>query len=637
MKEILDDPRLTAYALGELDESERADVEAILAESPEARQWVEEVRQTAQQMTGEMAQEPCPMLTNAQLDAIDVKLDRRVRETQSRAPGTRPASWWPRLRLVEIFVVVGLLAIMAAMFLPALSKAKSKAKRVTSRALLRQFEIEQELGRQELGKRNDFYRVAPIPGFNTESYAPVVENGFVEVLDHPLSTFSIDVDTASYALVRRFLGEGVLPPRDAVRIEEMINYFSYDYPQPDGDDPFTVNVEIAGCPWNTEHRLMRVGLQGREIRAGQRPQCNLVFLIDVSGSMQPANKLPLLKESLKLLVRELSAQDRVGIVAYAGGAGEVLEPTSGSQQRKILRALENLHAGGSTHGSAGIRMAYDLASESYIEGGVNRVILCTDGDFNVGVTSPDALQQLIGNKAASGIFLSVLGFGTGNYKDSTAEMLADKGNGNYAYIDTLDEGRKVLVEQINGTLITIAKDVKLQIEFNPAHASAYRLIGYENRVLRNADFNNDRKDAGEIGAGHTVTALYEIVSPGNEAETPGVDALKYQRSASRPRGGPSDELATIKLRYKEPEGTASKLLTLPVLDTGARYSRASKDFKFASAVAAFGMVLRDSPHKGTATLDMASELAGESLGADVGGYRREFLGLVEQAARASRR
>jgi Ca-activated chloride channel family protein len=381
---------------------------------------------------------------------------------------------------------------------------------------------------------------------------------------------------------------------------------------------------------------VRVGLKGREIQRAQRPPSNLVFLIDVSGSMDEPDKLPLLQESLKLLTRQLNENDHVAIVVYAGAAGLVLPETSGHDKATILDALDRLQAGGSTHGSAGIRLAYEMATEHFIPGGVNRVILCTDGDFNVGVTSPGDLTRLIEAKAQSGVFLSVLGFGTGNYKDSTMEMLADKGNGNYAYIDSLNEGRKVLVEQMSGTLVTIAKDVKIQIEFNPAQVDSYRLIGYENRLLAKEDFNNDKKDAGEIGAGHTVTALYEVVPAGMTADhTPEVDPLKYQKPAAPANAPGSDEMLTLKLRYKQPDGDTSRLLTVPVKDRDESYARASTDFKFAAAVAEFGMILRDSPYKGSATIAGVREQVRDSLGKDPEGYRAEFLTLVETAGQLS--
>jgi len=471
----------------------------------------------------------------------------------------------------------------------------------------------------------------PSPGFNTEAYDRIVDNRFLEVSQNPLSTFSIDVDTASYANVRRFLLSGTLPPKDAVRIEEMLNYFSYDYPVPSGRDPIAASVEVAEAPWESEHRLVRIGLKGKEIELEKRPSSNLVFLLDVSGSMQPANKLPLLKKAMRLLVERLSEKDRVAIVVYAGASGLVLPSTSCDQKEKVLAALENLEAGGSTNGGSGIRLAYQIAVSSFISGGINRVILATDGDFNVGTTNQGDLTRLIEENAKSGVFLSVLGFGMGNYKDSTLEKLADLGNGNYAYIDDINEARKVLVDQINSTLVTVAKDVKIQIEFNPVQVSAYRLIGYENRLLSKEDFNDDTKDAGEIGAGHTVTALYEIVPAGKGIQIPGVDPLKYQRAIETTQVAESGELLTLKLRYKQPDGQISQLLEFPVRDSGKVYSQASQDFKFAAAVASFGMILRESPYRGNATLSGVLELAEEGKGSDPHGYRGQFLELVNKA------
>jgi Ca-activated chloride channel family protein len=469
------------------------------------------------------------------------------------------------------------------------------------------------------------------PDFNTEAYDRIEDNQFLEVLQNPLSTFSIDVDTASYANVRRFLQGGTLPPKDAVRIEEMLNYFSYNYPVPSGEGPFSASVEVAQAPWRLEHRLVRIGLKGQVVETEKRPSSNLVFLLDVSGSMQPANKLPLLKEAMRLLVDRLSEKDRVAMVVYAGASGLVLPSTSSDQKGKILAALDHLEAGGSTNGGSGIRLAYQTAVSHFISGGINRVILATDGDFNVGTTNQGDLTRLIEENAKSGVFLTVLGFGMGNYKDSTLEKLADQGNGNYAYIDNINEARKVLVDEINSTLVTIAKDVKIQIEFNPLQVSAYRLIGYENRLLRKEDFNDDTKDAGEIGAGHTVTALYEIVPAGRGLPIPGVDPLKYQTPMSTTDVAQGGELLTLKLRYKQPEGQTSQLLEFPVRDGDKAYSRASQDFKFAAAVASFGMILRQSPHKGNGTLDAVLELAEEGKGSDRHGYRAEFLELVKQA------
>ena len=481
---------------------------------------------------------------------------------------------------------------------------------------------------------------APLPAeMNTESYARLDDNPFLDATQNPLSTFSIDVDTASYSNVRRMLAAGVRPPKDAVRIEELVNYFPYRYPTPEADSPFAVHAETLPCPWSPTHRLVKLGLKGRELTVTTRPAANLVFLLDVSGSMSDLNKLPLLKRALQLLVTQLREDDRVAIVVYAGASGLALPSTSGANKQRILDALNELGAGGSTNGAAGIQLAYQTAEENFLVGGINRVILATDGDFNVGTASEGALTRLVEEKAKSGVALTVLGLGMGNYKDSMLEKLADKGNGNYAYLDTLQEARKVLVEQASGTLVTIAKDVKLQVEFNPAHVQAYRLIGYENRLLRSEDFNNDKKDAGELGAGHTVTAMYEVVpvhperSRGSERdEVPAVDALRYQPSVhperSRGREGEgSDELMTVKLRYKHPEGETSRVLSFPVVD-GAR--PASPDARFAAAVAEFGLLLRDSPHKGHASWGEVLELATASAGEDP--YRREFLELVKQAA-----
>jgi Ca-activated chloride channel family protein len=481
--------------------------------------------------------------------------------------------------------------------------------------------------------------VQPLPGddgSNTEAYAHQEENDFRSVQIAPLSTFSVDVDTASYSNVRRFLSQGQLPPKDAVRIEELINYFPYGYraPAADAREPFSANVEVATCPWEAKHQLLRIGIKARDIDAKQRPPSNLTFLIDVSGSMMPDNKLPLLKRSLALLIDTLDQRDQVAMVVYAGASGVVLPPTRGDHKDKILAALERLEAGGSTNGAAGIELAYRLAAENFVRGGSNRVILATDGDFNVGVTSEGSLVRLIQEKAKSGVFLSVLGFGMGNVKDSTMEKLADKGNGNYAYIDTLQEGRKVLVEQMTGTLITVAKDVKLQIEFNPAQVKAYRQIGYENRQLRTEDFNNDRIDAGDIGAGHTVTALYELVPVGVEIALPKVDALKYAAPAEPSRAA-THELATVKIRYKPPTGDSSRLSSFPVAAAKQSWTNASGDFRFAAAVAEVGMLLRGSNHRGAATWIQAIDLGRAARGDDSQGHRVELLALAEQAARLS--
>ena len=476
---------------------------------------------------------------------------------------------------------------------------------------------------------------------NGDHYAHFMENSFLASVTQPLSTFSIAVDTASYAIVRRFLSSGNLPPSDAVRIEELVNYFPYDYPQPTGDAPFSVTMETAACPWRSGNLLLRVGLKGRQIDRRERPAGNLVFLIDVSGSMAENNKLPLVKQALGMLVEELTENDRVSIVTYAGDAGLKLPSTSGDQKQQILAAINGLSSGGSTHGSAGIELAYRQAAEHFITGGVNRVILATDGDLNVGVTSDTNLIELIQAKATGGTFLTVLGFGAGNLQDEKMEKLADNGNGLYAYIDGAREARKVLVEQLTGSTIAIAKDVKIQIEFNPAQIASYRLLGYENRLMAAAEFRDDRKDAGEIGAGHCVTALYELLPAAAAADAIQPEPLKYQAQISeapatqrpipQPVAAASGELLTLKLRFKRPDGNTSQLEEFPLAKRGGTFENASTDLRFASAVAAFGMLLRQSNHSGTATFAEVAKVASHALGPDVGGYRAEFLDLVRKA------
>ncbi len=476
---------------------------------------------------------------------------------------------------------------------------------------------------------------APSETPSTEQYAPIVENPFLRAARHPLSTFSIDVDTASYAVVRRHLAEGRLPPPGAVRIEELVNYFPYDYAEPRGEEPFAVHLAATACPWKPAHRLVRIGLRSRSFAEGERPAANLVFLVDVSGSMGPADKLPLLKRCLRLLAERLEARDRVAVVVYAGSSGLALPPTPGDRRPEILGALDRLEAGGSTNGGAGIRLAYRVAQESFLEGGTNRVILATDGDFNVGTTSNDELVSLIEEKARGGVFLTVLGFGTGNYKDDRLEALADRGNGNYAYVDSLAEGRKVLVDQAGGTLHAIARDVKVQVEFNPARVAGYRLLGYEDRLLHDQEFEDDAKDAGEIGAGHTVTALYEVVPAGQPVPAPGTPRLRYLETVEAPAAaGP--ELLTVRLRWKAPEGGASLLAEHPLVDGGGSFADVDPEIRFASAVACFGMVLRGSAHRAGASYDTVLELAGGALGPDPSGARHEFLALVAKARALAR-
>ena len=481
---------------------------------------------------------------------------------------------------------------------------------------------------------------------NTAVYEHRADNPFLPVKANPLSTFSIDVDTASYANVRRFIDSGTLPPPDAVRLEELINYFPYNDAPPTAESgqPFAIHLEAAACPWAPEHRLVRIGLKGREISTEGRPASNLVFLLDVSGSMSPPEWLPLIREAMKLLTRQLNGNDHVAIVTYAGNSGLVLPSTPGDRQDAILGALDRLESGGSTNGASGIALAYQVARKHLIKGGTNRVILATDGDFNVGITNQNDLVRLIQDEAKTGVFLSVLGVGTDNYKDATMQKLADKGNGNYHYLDRLDEARKVLVEQMSGTLLTIAKDVKIQVEFNPAAVGSYRLLGYEKRMLRKEDFNDDRVDAGEIGAGHSVTALYEVVPAGQPlpGETPGVDALKYGPEGARPvkeervaEGMPGGrEMLTVKLRHKAPDADRSeRTYEEPLIDQGKAgdYAQASPDFKFAAAVAAFGLALRESPYREGATFGAAVELAQEGKGADLQGYRAGFIELARRA------
>ncbi len=467
------------------------------------------------------------------------------------------------------------------------------------------------------------YRQAYEPeNFNTEEYSYISENGYKSVMEDPLSTFSVDVDTASYGNIRRMIRAGGSIPADAVRIEELINYFDYDYPQPKDGEPFAVTTEYGDCPWNEEHRLLMIGLQAKDIDFEDRPASNFVFLLDVSGSMYADDKLPLVQKAFAMLAENLTANDRVSIVTYAGYESVVLDGVSGSEKAKIVAALEDLEAGGSTAGEAGIQKAYALAEKNFIPGGNNRVILATDGDLNVGISSESGLTRLIKEKKKSGVHLSVLGVGTGNIKDNKMEAMADNGDGNYNYLDSLYEAKKVLVDEMGGTLITVAKDVKIQVEFNPQYVSGYRLVGYENRLLRNEDFHNDKVDAGEIGAGHTVTALYEII-PGKG----GGQTLKYQQ-AGEPVG--STELLTVSLRYKAPNGDTSKLMEHPV-EADSYHQEMSDNLQFASAVAEFGMVLRDSENKGKASLEHVMELAEPCVKADSDGYRKEFLQLVQQA------
>lgn len=468
--------------------------------------------------------------------------------------------------------------------------------------------------------------------FNTEEYQRIYEDKFKSPIDSPLSTFSIDVDTASYSNIRRFINNHQMPYKDAVRIEEMINYFNYNYTPPKGKIPFSIYSELSACPWNQKNQLIHIGIKGKELDSKSLPPSNLVFLIDVSGSMNSPAKLPLLKKSFRILVNNLSENDRVAIVVYAGAAGVVLPSTFGENKRDILAAINRLNAGGSTAGGAGIRLAYKIALQNLIPNGNNRIILATDGDFNVGVSSTSELVRMIEEKREKGVFLTILGFGTGNYKDYRMEQLADKGNGNYFYIDNILEGKKVFSNDMISTLFTIAKDVKIQVEFNPVKVKSYRLIGYENRKLNKEDFNDDTKDAGELGAGHTVTALYEIVPNDNPHNQESEIKLKYQQVKPKNQSYTTKEIATIKFRYKNPKGSKSKLIVHSVRDQVIPLRKASDKYKFSAAVAQLGLLLRDSKFKGNANYESILKLAKESKGKDIFGYRASFIQMVEKVS-----
>ena len=663
----IDDPKLTAFALDELEEPEKSTIARAVAESPEAQRVVEETRELSRALKNEFAAEmanerprpPSRSLSDIHDDpwfwsigrplaiaaviaifaivsgVTVVSLKHRSAEqvvvTGSNIPSAEEVGQKPVEAEVQPEFHEEIAATPAA---PAAAKTGRVARGVPAQSLTKSASLAYSLPAAEFD-RSDRYGAIRQPNgeFNTAAYDHILENPFLDAKTNPLSTFSIDVDTASYSNIRRFVNEGSLPPKDAVRVEEMINYFTYDYAQPTDQKPFAVHVDLASCPWETSHRLVRIGLKGKEIATDKRGPSNLVFLLDVSGSMTPPERLPLIKQSMRLLVEKLTENDRVAIVVYAGASGLALPSTPGNQKEKILSALESLEPGGSTNGAEGIQLAYKVAADNFIKGGVNRVILATDGDFNVGVTNQGDLIRLIEEKAKTGVFLSVLGVGTDNLKDSTMQKLADKGNGNYAYLDSLDEARKVLVQQMNGTLVTIAKDVKIQVEFNPARVASYRLIGYEKRMLRKEDFNNDKVDAGEIGAGHTVTALYEVVPVGVSANptanVPPVDPLKYSKPEKATSS--SDEMLTVKLRYKKPDEDKSQLIERPVLDSNAAFASTSPDFKFAAAVAEFGMLLRDSEHKGNGTFGTVLEWAQEGKGSDANGYRAGFIELVRKA------
>jgi Ca-activated chloride channel family protein len=673
----LDDPKLTAYALDELSGAEKTEMETAIASSPEAQEFVRELRLFSGNLRAEYDAEresyPIAHANIVPLEQVDEpwSISRRLALAAGIAlcaclgalaigtvkrgglgnPAGRQLAGGPSGATTEM-MQSPVEAIDQAMPLPeeeppppppadAREVGKVAAAPLATENFAARATPQAKQAPASAPVAIDNFNVPGQQPFNTARYGNIEENPFLAAASNPLSTFSIDVDTASYSNLRRFIENGSLPPKDAVRVEEMINYFTYDYPPPNDNLPFSINLDAASCPWAPAHRLVRIGLKGREMPNEKRPASNLVFLLDVSGSMMPANRLPLIRQALRLLVDKLGENDRVAIVVYSGASGLALTSTTGDHKEQILAALENLQAGGSTNGAQGIELAYQTVAEHFIKGGVNRVILATDGDFNIGTTSEGDLVRLIQEKAKGGVFLSVLGVGDDNLNDSMMQKLADKGNGNYAYLDSLDEARKVLVQQINGTLVTIAKDVKIQVEFNPARVASYRLIGYEKRMLRKEDFNNDKIDAGEIGAGHTVTALYEVVPTGSEpnpaASMPPVDPLKYQpnpAAVATSLGKPgSPELLTVKLRYKQPEGDTSKLLERPFIDNGAPFASAAPDLKFAAAVAEFGMILRDSEYKGNGTLGAVAEWAQEGKGADENGYRAGFLELVRKAER----
>lgn len=669
------DSKLTAYALNELPEDERQAFEKEL--TPENRKTVEEIRELSSTLSKHYTAEKQIGLTDEQREAIYAAA-RKMRKKKTIPFPSKP--WIPMAIAASISILFILFSGTFVMFSvveqpevafcaappvsrPSMPLERARLKQSSkptpkSRIVSRSSQSAPDLELPEisfagsgLGGGMDSYclmadndqmvmfgeeaSTSAQWGPSIEDYTEIQENEFVRVSNEPLSTFSIDVDTASYANVRRFLKNGTLPPKDAVRIEEMINYFNYSYETSRNEVPFAANFAQAVCPWNKNHKLVRIGLKGREIAQASRPPLNLVFLLDVSGSMDSPNKLQLVKRSMEMLTNQLDNRDRVSIVVYAGASGLVLPPTSGANEQAIVEALNRLEAGGGTNGGQGIELAYKTALENYNQEGVNRVILCTDGDFNIGTTQGGDLTRMIEEKAKDGVFLSVLGFGMGNYKDGTLEQLADHGNGNYAYIDTFSEARKVLVDQMAGTLVTIAKDVKIQVEFNPTQVAGYRLIGYENRMLAAEDFNDDTKDAGEIGAGHTVTALYEIVPAGQSVnDTPPVDELKYQVEGNLPVQ--SEDLLTVKLRYKQPDSDTSSKLEFPLKNDDRSFEQADDDFRFATSVAGLGMLLRDSTFKGDLTYEQVLEWAQSAQGEDEFGYRREFIDLIRNAAALKR-
>jgi Ca-activated chloride channel family protein len=656
MSKLIDDPRLTAYALGELPVTEVKEFEMELEKDKAAQAEIESIQKQAGLLKEELKSESGPRLAANQRESIlNASSGINWKKFFLRAGFS---SFVTAMLVVTIVYKTGDVAKVglasksfdkADMLLEeevmadnSIKNAKpvrrkleyKKAAKMKSRAASpRDMEMSTSFG---LAKGGGFagngIQFVPLPQNESESYATAKTNEFLKVLENPLSTFSIDVDTASYSNMRRFVNNGTTPPTDAVKVEEFINYFNYKYEAPTGKAPFSVNLEMAESPWNKGYKLVRVGLKGKEIALNSRPNSNLVFLLDVSGSMNSPNKLPLLKESLKMLLRKLDERDRVAMVVYAGASGLVLPSTPANKRTEILGALNKLSAGGSTNGGAGIELAYKTATENFIPGGINRVILATDGDFNVGTQGRTGLLKLIKEKSKSKVFLTVLGLGMGNYKDDTLETLAQNGNGNYAYIDNMNEAKKVLNEDLSGTLMTIAKDVKIQVEFNPSKVAAYRLVGYENRMLKSKDFNDDKKDAGEIGAGHTVTAFYEVVPVGVELKGTSIDKLKYQvakakKVAVQPKSN-SEELLNVKLRFKSPEGSKSEKIEFPLLGPAMPFDSASEDFRFATAVATYAQLLKGDDRIGDLTYSDVIKMAKKAKGTDKYQYREEFIELV---------
>ena len=666
MNKKIDEVTLTAFALGELPENRHKEIAMEVQKDEKLQQEVKEIKAMAQGIEKDLGLEAKPRLAQAEreklmgfeekkgffswtkalssisiiavagiiftnvqkemkndLEIIDVNLANKVGATLEK-----------KSNAIDIFSEINIDETKIAQKIVKTKKRQALAKEMAPMAEGRAMPQASFVGSAMMDKEIAF--VAPYPteseDMNTESYNKVEQNSWVDVLTKPLSTFSVDVDTASYSNTRRFLMQGSLPVPASVRLEEFINYFSYDYKAPtqDAKEPFNVETEVASSPWHENYKIVKIGIKGREVQMSKRPKSNLVFLLDTSGSMNNANKLPLLKQAMKLLVTKLGENDRISIVTYAGSSGVVLDSVNGANKAQILRSIDSLSASGGTNGESGIQLAYNLAQKGFIKGGINRVILATDGDFNLGTTNHDSLIELIKKKSDSKTFLTILGFGQGNYKDHQMESIANKGNGNYFYIDTYNEAKKVMVNDLSGTLMTIAKDVKIQVEFNPALVKHYRLIGYENRKMADKDFNDDKKDAGEIGAGHTVTALYEIVPSGVKFHGSKTDKLKYQSPTVKEETN-STELLTVKLRYKEPEGSTSKLIEVPVKNNPQEFSEASLNTKLAVSAASFGMILREDEEMGDMNMSKIQKYLRESLAQDKFGYRQEFLELSDLA------